>query len=128
MPPYLNAPDANALLLSRFGLAASVTTGDLDLASDALDGMAPFKGTKTDPAQERQFPRDGKATPEAVLDYVALRASYSSQAESMTATSSRGAGGVSRSYARPKITRLEAYLKSASRAVERHQRRNGRLV
>ncbi len=135
MAPYLSAADANARLLSRFAITATVNAGDVDIASDALDAKAPFLGEKYDPTQARQFPRTSlrgldvaEMVPEAVLDYVALRAAYSSQAENMEVLSSHGLGPMSKSYARPKTTKLEAYLKSATATVNEYQRKNGRLV
>jgi hypothetical protein len=72
---YQTVAEAEARLQTRFNITAELTIGDVMLAGLDLDGLAPFEGEKTDPGQAREFPRDGAAeTPDAVLDWVALRA------------------------------------------------------
>ncbi len=72
---YQTVAEAEARLQTRYNLEASLTIGDVMLASLDLDGLAPFEGEKTDSGQAREFPRDGDTeTPDAVLDWVALRA------------------------------------------------------
>lgn len=101
--PYLD-PAAAASRLSGFGITAEVSERELMVASDQLDALAPFAGSKPY-GQERQFPRAGEdAVPDAVLDWVALRAYELSSEEEPPVTSER-AGSVSRNYGRAKISR-----------------------
>jgi hypothetical protein len=84
-----------------------LTEPDLRAASDELDSLAPFVGRRPE-EQERQFPReiDGElqaSVPEAILDWVALRALQLS-ADEEPAIRSESAGRVSVTYENPKET------------------------
>lgn len=102
--------------MDRFGITATIAVADADISSDDLDAEGPFIGEKLGgAAQARQFPRnenpDGSANtsavvPNAVLDWVALRAFQLSTDEG-PAVKSEGAGGVSVSYAAPKVSQSE---------------------
>lgn len=119
--PYLTKARAVSRLTDEeegYGLtpeeAGAVTGGDLRLASDALDSMAPFEGERAQRDQEREFPRvmyvgdsrAGATVPDAVLDWVALKALELS-AEHEPGVRSEGAGRVSVSYSEPKRSQLE---------------------
>ena len=126
MTPYLTKTEAEARLRDRYGVTASLFPGDLDVASDELDEAGPFVGRKTAPNQEREWPRTGNLNegvrgilnptviPEAVLDWVALRALQLSTDEEPP-VKSEGAGGVSVSYATAKLSqtskRMEGLLR-----------------
>jgi hypothetical protein len=119
--PYLIKTEATARLTDAntgYGFtteqAGAITGGDLRLASDALDSMAPFEGERALVDQEREFPRvylvgDSRAAatvPDAVLDWVALKA-YALSTEHEPGVRSEGAGRVSVSYSEPKRSQLE---------------------
>lgn len=83
------------------------TAGDLRAASAALDALAPFAGAKTDPAQEKEFPRNGEeVVPDEVLDWVALRA-YQLSRDEEPPVKSEGAGRVSVTYLYGKLSSTE---------------------
>lgn len=116
MASYLTTIDAELRLDDRYGITATISQGDIDAASDELDSMMPFVGyrysTDTD-VQTRQFPRattlDGDTegeVPPRILDWVALRA-YQLATDEGPAVTSEGAGGVSVSYANPKVSQTE---------------------
>jgi len=117
---YITKEDAVTRLSdpdTGFGLteeeAQVITGGDLVLASDSLDDMAPFVGARYDAEQERQFPRsetlpgdtEGEL-PERVLNWVVMRA-YQLSSDEGPAVTSEGAGGVSVSYAHPKLSQMD---------------------
>lgn len=119
--PYLTKTEAVARLTDAeegYGFTAEeagvITGGDLRLASDQLDGLAPFEGERAQQDQEREFPRvvhvgdsrNGAAVPDAVLDWVALKALELST-EHEPGVRSEGAGRVSVSYSEPKRSQLE---------------------
>ena len=119
--PYLTKAQAVARLTEAdtgYGLPAeqvgTITGGDLRLASDALDGMAPFEGERALAGQEREFPRvvhvgdsrNAARVPDAVLDWVALKA-LELGTEHEPGVRSEGAGRVSVSYSEPKRSQLE---------------------
>ncbi len=110
--PYLTEEQARARL-AEYGIAPDVLTrGDLRVASNELDVM-PLIGERYADGQGRAFPRsvtrpgdvEGEI-PGAVLDWIALRAYQLSSDEDPTVTS-EGAGSVSVSYARPKLSQTE---------------------
>lgn len=114
MASYLTSSEAETRLYSRFNITATLTDGDVEIASAELDSMAPFIGTKkvTDGTQELAFPRsvnpDGtenasSTPPDAVLDWVALCA-YRIVSDDSGAITSASADGVSISYASPKVS------------------------
>ncbi len=81
MSSYLTREQAEDRLLSRFGVDASLSEGDVDLASDEVDAMGPFMGDRLEAGQARAFPRtwlrpgdEAGVVPEAVLDAVCLLA------------------------------------------------------
>lgn len=104
MAPYLTATQINTRLYDRFGITATVTDADAEIASAELDSLAPFKGEKADPDQERQFPRgDDAAVPEPILDAVALLA-YQAVEDEGPAIQSESVLDQSITYASPKVT------------------------
>lgn len=106
MSAYLTPTEA-ASRLSRYGITQTVEEGDLDAASGQLDALAPFFGDKTDSAQENEFPRDGDTVvPDAVLDWVALRA-YQLSTDEGPPVERESAGRVSSTYALPKLSQTE---------------------
>ena len=125
--PYLTDVAAS-IRLEEFGFdTESVTVGsaDLRIASDELDAKAPFYGVRPE-NQERQFPRidpeTGEAAesiPDAILDWVSLRA-YQLASDETPAVKSEGAGRVSVTYFSPKMgpvarrmaTLLRPYLRT----------------
>lgn len=120
-------PEAAAARLTAIGIASTPTAPLLTLASDEVDAAGPFIGGKTVFDQPRQFPRFPDTTvPDAVLDYVALRAAELS-IEPEAPVTSEGAGGVSVSYATPKKSRLQVLRESAGRSVGAYALRVGSL-
>ena len=119
-----------ARLLDRYGVTASVFPGDLDVASDDLDEARPFVGWKFNSEQDREWPRsfDGNLNPslipEAVLDWVSLRALQLSTDEEPP-VKSEGAGGVSVSYATAKLSQS---AKRMERLLSPYLRKTGRSV
>lgn len=109
MAPYLTAETAQDRLLARYGITSALGDGDLDAASDELDALSPFIGTRYDADQARLFPRsiepDGTNSdgtlPANILDAVALLALDFSD-DSGPPVTSESAGGVSVTYAVPK--------------------------
>ena len=113
--PYLTRAEAASRLTdpeTGYGFTAEeagvISGGDLRAASDELDAMGPFVDSPSDPTQERQWPRNapgssGPGMPDAVLDWVALRA-YQLSSDDEPPVRSEGAGGVSVSYAVPKLS------------------------
>lgn len=115
--PYLTTDQARARL-ADFGIAppeAQPFAGDLRAASDELDSMAPFLGVLRDPLQHREWPRvvrlddlekPADYVPDAVLDWVALRA-YQLSTDEEPAVKSEGAGRVSVTYLHGKFSQTE---------------------
>lgn len=105
--------------------AALITDPDLRMASDELDdSKGPFRGERPYD-QERQFPRvdpdtgDPEATvPEAVFDWVALRA-YQIAIDEAPAVKSEGAGRVSVSYFAPKVPQIERRMCALIKPLQR---------
>jgi hypothetical protein len=119
---YLTTDQAEARLEDRFSITATVTEGDLDAASYALDASGPFIGERLDSTQELAFPRnlnpDGtlntdEDAPSRILDWVALKAYQLSVNEDPLVTS-ESIGMASKTYATPKGSqtdrRMEALL------------------
>lgn len=140
---YLTAAEARSRLSDSgtgYGFTvdevAGISPGDVMAASADLDAMGPFKGIPADVLQESAFPRllpplytapqggSPALTPDAVLDWVALRA-YQLSVDDEAPVSSEGAGRVSVSYARPKTGRTERLMASL---LEPYLLRVGRLV
>lgn len=103
--PYMDWGDATLRLEGMMYDADEqdkLSEWDIRHASDDLDRMGPFIGYR--PAgQDREFPREGEGpdVPDAVLDWVALRA-FELSTNPGTATRSVSAGSVSKTYAVPK--------------------------
>ncbi len=107
---YLTATEAQERLQTRYNFEAILNIGDVMLASLDLDELAPFKGEKTDSAQVREFPRDGETeTPDAVLDWVALRA-HQMGADEREGVTRRRVGEVSIEHA-PGFSRTVRHLR-----------------
>jgi hypothetical protein len=113
MAAYLELPEAIERLEAYEAPPASiarVTHADLRAASDYLDSLAPFYGEKPE-EQARQFPRvdaeldenEEPIIPDAILDYVCLRAMHVA-ADEEPAVISESAGRTSATYAYPKIS------------------------
>lgn len=121
MAAYLTKEDAATRLLDRYGITVVLADGDVDAASDELDGMTPFVGSRYSDdttVQARQFPRSitlpgdtENVVPDRPLNWVSLTAAQFALDEEPAITS-EGAGGASRSYANPKVSRIEK-LKTA---------------
>ena len=112
---YETSDQMETRLEDRFGITATVYEGDAEIASDELDALRPFIGSKLDSDQEREFPRsinpDGTTNedtdvPERVLDWVALKA-YTLANVDVPAITSESIGSTSRSYSTPKIDQSE---------------------
>lgn len=134
MAGYLTTEEAQTRLSERYGITATLTTGDVEAASDELDDMTPFIGSRYSDdinIQARPFPRDETlsgdgegAVPERVLDWVALRA-YQLATDEEPPVTSESAGGVSVSYKTPKVSQtdrrmaalLSPYLRQVGRRV-----------
>lgn len=102
----------------------TLTEPDLRLASDEVDSKGPFLGARPED-QERQFPRldpeTGEAeasVPDAVLDWVALRALQIATDEA-PAVRSEGAGRVSVSYFAPKVPQIERRMSALLKPLQR---------
>jgi len=114
---YLTPNQAEARLWADHGIEAELTAGELRIASRELDSK-PLTGTAYDPvSQSLEFPRsitvpgdEVGVVPEAILDWVALRA-YQLATEDEPAVSSESAGRVSVSYFRPKVSQLERKMR-----------------
>lgn len=114
MAPYLTKDQITTRLQNRFEITATIFAGDADIASDELDAQGPFKGEKESEDQARAWPRvlvtdDPAVTPEAVLDWVALRA-YQLSTDEDPAVRSESAGRASTTYAEPKISQNAARM------------------
>lgn len=113
---YLSAAEAQARLWGRYKIEADIAPGDIEVASDELDAMAPFidyRYSYDTALQTRQFPRGvtlagdtENEVPERILDWVALRA-YQLSSDEEPATISESIGGVSVTYAGPKPSQTE---------------------
>lgn len=109
MASYLVAAAAQDRLLARYNITATLTDGDMDLASDELDALYPFIGVLYDADQARRFPRsiepDGSTgdgtVPSNILDAVSLLA-LDLVDDSGPPVTAESAGGVSVTYAVPK--------------------------
>lgn len=106
MAAYLTTTEAESRLTSRFGITATLAPGDVDVASDELDGMGPFIGYVSDSTQVRAFPRvlpplTTATTPDAILDAVALLA-YQAATDEDPAIQSESTIDKSITYASPK--------------------------
>lgn len=119
MAPYLTNSEIATRLSSRFVITATITLGDADIASDDLDAGGPFIGDPLVEGQGRAFPRDkspdgadntSTTIPDAILDWVALRA-YQLSTDEGPAVKSEGAGGVSVTYADPKASATEKRMR-----------------
>ncbi len=118
MSLYLTAAEAEDLLLSRYGIDASLLPGHVDAASGNLDGGGPYYGYKVSSTQPLAFPRSYTAPgdtantlPENVKAWVALEAYKLSKADEPGVTSKSVDGIGSKSYARPGIP-IEVRLQS----------------
>lgn len=108
--------EAELRLSDRYDIDTSLTTGDVDAASGDLDAYA-LVGGKYDVDQDSAFPRSvtiegdtAGEVPERALDWVALRA-YQLATDEGPAVTSEGAGGVSVSYAAPKLSQTEKRMR-----------------
>jgi hypothetical protein len=108
---YLTADQIIDRLEDRFGLTAEVLDGDAAIASADLDKL-PFVGVKTDSTQAHEFPRYPETeVPDAILDWVALRA-YQLSVDDEAAVQSESAGKVSVSYFRAKRSQTERRMEA----------------
>lgn len=136
---YLTATEASSRLLSRFEIVANVLPVHAEMAHDSLKRARPFIGGLYDYNQQDDFPRsitlDGdteNVVPDAVLDYIALRAASLALSDTMELVAGESKGvdtlRTSTNYARPKMSKLEVYLKNVSSQLGRYQRQTGELV
>lgn len=136
---FTNLTEVQARLLSNFGIEVTLGRADLDYAESSVSRLGPFVGARYDPNQADDFPRsvtlEGDvegAVPDVVLDFVALRAATLADSENVTALSgmSRGLDVLRRSenYARPKLSKMEVYLRNALARVKPYQRQTGELI
>ena len=119
--PYLTAQAAESRLYATYRIEGELSTGDVLAATLELDRYAgPFIGERYDSEQELAFPRsvepDGTATtsedaPDAVLDWVALRA-YELSREDEPPVTSRGLIRASVTYGRAAIPRTTRLMES----------------
>lgn len=115
---FLTAAEAEDLLLSRYGIDASLLPGHVEAASGNLDGGGPYYGSKVSSTQSLAFPRSYTApgdtanlVPENVKVWVALEAYKLSKADEPGVTSKSVDGIGSKSYARPGVP-IEVRLQS----------------
>lgn len=136
---YLTSAEAQSRLSSRYGLTVALLAAHVEMAHDALSAGRPFIGAPYVYTQPDDFPRNVTlkgdtegVVPTVVLDYVALYAAFVSQYDQITPLSSqqKGIGDLrkSESYARPKLSQIEAYLRAASMRLARYQLTTGELV
>lgn len=133
MPPYLT-PTQAASRLANYGItvaASDISEGELLVASEALDGMAPFIGERHDENQEWAFPRSVNITPdtegqvpERVLDAVALIAYTEVQDDSPAPIKSESILDHSVTYAAPTLSQSR---RRVGTLVRPYQRRAGSL-
>ncbi len=126
MSSYLTRQQAEDRLLSRFGVDASVTEGDVALASEQVDAMGPFTGSRLEAGQARAFPRswlrpgdEAGVVPESVLDAACLLAGAEADGEDDTPVTSESVAQVSRSYA---VGKVSTSRKRAAMLVKPYQR------
>ena len=135
---FANTAAAQSHLSTFFGITATMVVADLDLAEASLRRMGPFIGTRYNPTQPNDFPRsitlEGDTegvVPEAVMDFVALRAASLAQADTITPLDREGKGlGKLRSdnnYSRPKMSKVEVYLRNAMAELRKYQRHTGEM-
>ncbi len=130
---HITRSAAEARLSSRYDLDIELLDAHVEMAEQSLRSMGPFSGNRYDASQPDLFPRtaprDGDTpgvVPGAVLDYLALRAAYIATYDETTPVTSHSLSGVgSRSYARPKTTKLETYEWMAAAAIGKYQRHIG---
>ncbi|MDP9478351.1 MAG: hypothetical protein M3R38_22165 [Actinomycetota bacterium] len=135
-PPYLTAAQAAARLTDRFALSDhALADAYVAIASDEVDAEGPFSGLTYSPIQGREFPRTHVAlgdevgvVPDAVLDFVALRAAHLSQPSPAAPIQSHSVGEVSRTYASPKRERLDVLLLASLRSLDKYRRKTGVMV
>lgn len=95
---YLTPAQARTRLIARYDVEAELTIGDLMLASDELDQMAPFEADV-----------DVENLPDALLDWVALRAHHIAAVDREGFTATR-ADVLSKTYAWPQLSRTARRL------------------
>ncbi len=133
---HITRSAAEARLSSRFDLEIELLDAHVEMAERALKSMGPFSGYRYGATQTNLFPRtvlyDGdteNVIPGAVLDYLALYAAYAATYDETTPVTSQSLSGVgSKSYARPKTTKLETYTRMASAGLGKYQRHIGVLA
>ncbi len=134
--PHITRSAAEARLGARFDLEIELLDVHVEMAEQSLKSMGPFSGYRYGASQANLFPRtvlfDGdteNVVPAAVLDYLALYAAYAATYDETTPVTSQSLSGVgSRSFARPKTTKLETYTRMAAAGLGKYQRNIGVLV
>ena len=135
---FANTAAAQSHLSLYFGITVTMVVADLDLAEASLRRMGPFIGTRYAENQPDDFPRsitlEGDAegvVPEVVLDFVALRAASLAQADAITPLKDSGEwlGRLrnSKTYARPKMSKVEVYLRNTMAELGKYQRHTGEM-
>jgi hypothetical protein len=127
--PYLNTTDAAARLSERWGITATPTAAELELASDAVDASGPFIGGRYADEQGRAFPRSETlpadtegAVPERVLDATVLLAYAEVQEQEMVPIKSESVLDHSITFATPV---LPAEVRRADALLAPYQRKAG---
>ncbi len=134
MASYLTAAQARDRL-AAFGITHAPSAGALKSASRLLDSYGPFYGARYGANQALAFPRTytapgdaENAVPEAILDLVAfLAVKLDTEDEPAVASMSVQHLG-SKTFARPKVSRLDRLIVSQWDAVSIYQRKTGVLA
>lgn len=138
MAYFANTAAAQTHLSLYFGLTVTMVVADLDLAEASLKRMGPFIGTRYSSTQPDDFPRsitlEGDTegvVPEAVMDFIALRAASLALSDEMTAVTSNSMGiediRLTEAYKRPKFSKVEVYLRNRMEELRKYQRRTGEV-
>lgn len=130
MAAYLNSETAAARLFEQYGVEATFNDGDLELASNEVDGASPFIGVRYDASQERAFPRSidpngndvtTSTVPDDILNAVVCIA-YALKRGQTVGLNSEAVLDRSLAYSRPKVG---VWIMRAVLALQRWQRVSG---
>lgn len=130
MAAYLNAETAAARLYELYSIDTTFNEGDLELASNEVDGASPFIGVRYDQDQERAFPRSidpngndvtSATVPDDILNAVTYLA-YALKRGQTVGLNSEAVLDRSLAYSRPKVG---IWVMRAILALQRWQRVSG---